>query len=267
MPLGVDPSTTPRDGTSHDPFQQDSGRLSLRFMGEKVDSASEPIVINPTMENLEFGTKAVRGMPLGVDPGASRSGTIHEPFQHDSSRFRGQSVDAASEPIVINPKIGNLEFGTKAVRGMPLSVDPSITHGGSIHEPFQHDSSRFRGQSVDAANETIVAHTIGLKTGTEAGRGIALGVDPSTTPRDGTKDDPKDDPIGIQHDGSRPRGIVGSRAAAAYQGLDGTTPRYGATHGALQGDAGRFRGEKAESVNHTEVTTHKVKTGTKVILV
>lgn len=76
------------------------------------------------------GNAGGSGSAIGIDPNTPRDGTRRNPFQMDSTRFRGAAADTFGETV--GAGTNNLEAGTKKV--MELSGDklPQVTPGGSI---------------------------------------------------------------------------------------------------------------------------------------
>lgn len=76
------------------------------------------------------GNAGGSGSAIGIDPNTPRDGTRRNPFQQDSTRFRGAQASTFGETIGAGPN--NLEAGTKKV--MELSGDqlPQVTPGGSV---------------------------------------------------------------------------------------------------------------------------------------
>ncbi len=76
------------------------------------------------------GSAGGEGMALGIDTTTPRDGTGRNPFQQDSTRFKGDAADT------FGATVGNgdnqLEAGTKAIRaetGQPL---PQVNQGGEL---------------------------------------------------------------------------------------------------------------------------------------
>lgn len=69
-------------------------------------------------------------MALGVDPDTPRDGTRRNPFQQDSTRFRGDSADTVGETIGAGDN--DIESGTQAIMAMTGTQLPQISAGGQV---------------------------------------------------------------------------------------------------------------------------------------
>ncbi|KAF4834928.1 hypothetical protein CGCTS75_v002960 [Colletotrichum tropicale] len=69
-------------------------------------------------------------MALGVDPSTPRDGTRRDPFQADSTRFKGASADTFGETVGAGQN--DLETGTKAIMAMTGDQLPQVRAGGTI---------------------------------------------------------------------------------------------------------------------------------------
>ncbi|KAL2267719.1 hypothetical protein VTJ83DRAFT_4996 [Remersonia thermophila] len=70
------------------------------------------------------------GMALGVDTSTPRDGTRRNPFQQDSTRFRGSARETVGETL--RGGNNNVEAGTRAIMAEMGDVLPQVTRGGSI---------------------------------------------------------------------------------------------------------------------------------------
>jgi hypothetical protein len=70
------------------------------------------------------------GMALGIDTSTPRDGTRREPFQQDSTRFRGDAADTFGETVGAGDN--QLEAGTQAIMAETGDVLPQVTQGGEI---------------------------------------------------------------------------------------------------------------------------------------
>ncbi|KAJ0335224.1 hypothetical protein COL922a_009527 [Colletotrichum nupharicola] len=69
-------------------------------------------------------------MALGVDPNTPRDGTRRDPFQGDSTRFKGPSADTFGETVGAGQN--DLETGTKAIMAMTGDQLPQVRAGGTV---------------------------------------------------------------------------------------------------------------------------------------
>ncbi|KAF9880145.1 cas1 appressorium specific protein [Colletotrichum karsti] len=70
------------------------------------------------------------GMALGIDPNTPRDGTRRDPFQQDSTRFKGAAADTFGETVGAGNN--DLESGTKAIMAMTGDQLPQVRAGGTI---------------------------------------------------------------------------------------------------------------------------------------
>lgn len=70
------------------------------------------------------------GMGLGVDTSTPRDGTRRNPFQQDSTRFRGDAADTVGETIGAGDN--QLEAGTSAIMAETGDSLPQVTAGGEL---------------------------------------------------------------------------------------------------------------------------------------
>lgn len=76
------------------------------------------------------GNAGGEGMALGVDSSTPRDGTRRNPFQQDSTRFKGQQAATFGETV--GGGQNSLEAGTKAIMAETGSQLPQVTAGGSV---------------------------------------------------------------------------------------------------------------------------------------
>ncbi|TEA08883.1 hypothetical protein C8034_v000286 [Colletotrichum sidae] len=76
------------------------------------------------------GDAGGQGMALGVDSSTPRDGTRRNPFQQDSTRFKGEAADTFGETV--GAGLNRLESGTKAIMAETGQMLPQISPGGSI---------------------------------------------------------------------------------------------------------------------------------------
>ncbi|KAI4603624.1 hypothetical protein KJ359_003440 [Pestalotiopsis sp. 9143b] len=70
------------------------------------------------------------GSALGVDSTTPRDGTKRNPFQQDSTRFKGDQADTFGETVGAGNN--NLETGTKAIMAESGDQLPQVTPGGEV---------------------------------------------------------------------------------------------------------------------------------------
>lgn len=70
------------------------------------------------------------GMALGVDTSTPRDGTRRDPFQQDSTRFKGDAADTVGETL--GGGTNDLDAGTKAIMAETGDMLPQVTPGGQI---------------------------------------------------------------------------------------------------------------------------------------
>lgn len=70
------------------------------------------------------------GMALGVDTATPRDGTRRNPFQQDSTRFKGDAADTFGETV--GAGTNDLEAGTKAIMAETGTELPQVSQGGEI---------------------------------------------------------------------------------------------------------------------------------------
>ncbi|KAK4238181.1 hypothetical protein C8A03DRAFT_44050 [Achaetomium macrosporum] len=76
------------------------------------------------------GNAGGTGMALGVDTSTPRDGTRRNPFQQDSTRFRGDAADTVGETLAGGDN--NLEAGTQAILAETGDSLPQVTPGGEV---------------------------------------------------------------------------------------------------------------------------------------
>ena len=76
------------------------------------------------------GDAGGKGMALGVDTATPRDGTRRNPFQQDSTRFKGDAADTVGETV--GGGTNNLETGTKAIMAETGDQLPQVSQGGEV---------------------------------------------------------------------------------------------------------------------------------------
>lgn len=70
------------------------------------------------------------GMALGIDTSTPRDGTRRNPFQQDSTRFKGDAADTVGETLAGGDN--DIEAGTSAIMAETGEDLPQVTAGGEI---------------------------------------------------------------------------------------------------------------------------------------
>ncbi|KAL5353726.1 1,3-beta-glucanosyltransferase gas1 [Pseudogymnoascus australis] len=98
--------------------------LAVAFLAVSDLVAGHGAIISAT------GDQGGTGSAIGIDPATPRDGTRRNPFQQDTTRFRGDAADACGETL--GGGDNDAETGTAAV--MQLSGDqlPQISPGGQV---------------------------------------------------------------------------------------------------------------------------------------
>jgi hypothetical protein len=76
------------------------------------------------------GDQGGSGMGLGVNPDTPRDGTGRNPFQQDSTRFRGDAAESFGETL--GGGDNNPEAGTQAIMDITGDVLPQVSQGGQL---------------------------------------------------------------------------------------------------------------------------------------
>lgn len=70
------------------------------------------------------------GSAIGIDPNTPRDGTKRNPFQADSTRFKGDNADTCGQTVGAGEN--DIQAGTKAVLAMNGNQLPQVSGGGSL---------------------------------------------------------------------------------------------------------------------------------------
>lgn len=76
------------------------------------------------------GDAGGEGMALGVVTTTPRDGTKRDPFQQDSTRFKGDAADSVGETV--GAGTNSIETGTKAIMAETGGQLPQVSAGGSV---------------------------------------------------------------------------------------------------------------------------------------
>lgn len=96
-------------------------------------------------------------MALGVDTDTPRDGTRRNPFQQDSTRFRGNSADTVGETLANGDN--NLESGTRAIMSELGDQLPQITPGGEVQMTLHQVNGDGAGPYTCMINDDGTAET------------------------------------------------------------------------------------------------------------
>ncbi|KAK1989688.1 hypothetical protein LX36DRAFT_754601 [Colletotrichum falcatum] len=104
--------------------------MSLRTVAAATVLAAANLVAGHGAIIGAVGPAGGSGMALGVNPDTPRDGTRAQPFQTDSTRFKGPN--AASFGQTTGGGENDLEQGTKAIMAMTGDMLPQITPGSTL---------------------------------------------------------------------------------------------------------------------------------------
>lgn len=91
------------------------------------------------------------GMALGIDTSTPRDGTGRDPFQQDSTRFRGDSADTFGETLGAGDN--DLESGTSAIMAETGDMLPQVSQGGEIQMTLHQVNSDGAGPYTCMIND------------------------------------------------------------------------------------------------------------------
>jgi hypothetical protein len=77
-----------------------------------------------------IGNAGGQGSAIGIDPDTPRNGTKRNPFQQDTTRFRGANKNTCGQTLAGGEN--DIQIGTQAVLKQNGGTLPQITPGGSI---------------------------------------------------------------------------------------------------------------------------------------
>ncbi|KAK4126078.1 hypothetical protein N657DRAFT_642847 [Parathielavia appendiculata] len=97
------------------------------------------------------------GMALGVDTSTPRDGTRRNPFQQDSTRFRGDAADTVGETLAGGDN--QLEAGTQAILAETGDSLPQVTPGGELQMTLHQVNSDGAGPYTCMINADGTAQT------------------------------------------------------------------------------------------------------------
>lgn len=97
------------------------------------------------------------GMALGIDTSTPRDGTRRNPFQQDSTRFRGDAEDTVGETLAGGDN--QLEAGTQAILAETGDSLPQVTAGGELQMTLHQVNSDGAGPYQCMINADGTAQT------------------------------------------------------------------------------------------------------------
>jgi hypothetical protein len=100
------------------------------------------------------------GMALGIDSSTPRDGTRRNPFQQDSTRFRGDAADTVGETL--GGGTNDLEAGTQAIMAETGDVLPQVSAGGEVtmtlHQVNADGGGEYNGKSTQGTAAADQSH-------------------------------------------------------------------------------------------------------------
>ncbi|KAK3488202.1 uncharacterized protein B0T23DRAFT_224525 [Neurospora hispaniola] len=92
--------------------------------------ALAPLVAGHGAIIAAVGDAGGAGMALGIDPSTPRTGSRRNPFQVDTTRFRGQAAKTVGQTI--QGGANKVEEGTQAIMAATKDSLPQVTAGGTV---------------------------------------------------------------------------------------------------------------------------------------
>ncbi|KAK3398487.1 hypothetical protein B0T20DRAFT_498358 [Sordaria brevicollis] len=92
--------------------------------------ALTPLVAGHAAIIAAVGDAGGAGMALGIDPSTPRDGSRRNPFQQDTTRFRGQAAKTVGQTI--KSGVNKVEEGTQAILDITKDSLPQVTAGGTL---------------------------------------------------------------------------------------------------------------------------------------
>lgn len=93
--------------------------------------ALAPMVAGHAAIIAAVGDAGGAGMALGIDPATPRDGSRRNPFQQDTTRFRGQAAKTVGQTI--KSGTNSVEEGTQAILDITKDSLPQVTAGGALN--------------------------------------------------------------------------------------------------------------------------------------
>lgn len=125
--------------------------LTLTLLAAAKLVAAHSAIINAV------GDAGGSGMALGVDTSTPRDGTRRNPFQQDSTRFRGDAADTVGETLAGGDN--QLEAGTQAILAETGDSLPQVTAGGELQMTLHQVNSDGAGPYTCMINADGTAQT------------------------------------------------------------------------------------------------------------
>ncbi|KAJ9144088.1 Cas1 appressorium specific protein [Pleurostoma richardsiae] len=97
------------------------------------------------------------GMALGIDTSTPRDGTRRNPFQQDSTRFRGDAADTVGETL--GGGTNDVEAGTQAILAETGDQLPQVTPGGEVSMTLHQVNADGGGPYTCMINDDGTAET------------------------------------------------------------------------------------------------------------
>jgi hypothetical protein len=94
-------------------------------------------------------------MALGIDTATPRDGTRRNPFQQDSTRFKGQAADTVGETLAGGDN--DVDAGTTAIMGETGESLPQVTQGGEVQMTLHQVNGDGGGPYSCAINDDATA--------------------------------------------------------------------------------------------------------------
>ena len=101
------------------------------------------------------GDAGGQGMALGIDTATPRDGTRRNPFQQDSTRFKGQAADTVGETLAGGDN--DVDAGTTAIMGETGESLPQVTQGGEVQMTLHQVNGDGGGPYSCAINDDATA--------------------------------------------------------------------------------------------------------------
>ncbi|KAK7698028.1 1,3-beta-glucanosyltransferase gas1 [Diaporthe eres] len=120
-------------------------------------SLLSPLVAGHAAIVRATGDAGGQGMALGIDTATPRDGTRRNPFQQDSTRFKGQAADTVGETLAGGDN--DVEAGTTAIMGETGEALPQVTQGGEVQMTLHQVNGDGGGPYSCAINDDATAAT------------------------------------------------------------------------------------------------------------
>lgn len=118
-------------------------------------SLLSPLVAGHAAIVRATGDAGGQGMALGIDTATPRDGTRRNPFQQDSTRFKGQAADTVGETLAGGDN--DVEAGTTAIMGETGEALPQVTQGGEVQMTLHQVNGDGGGPYSCAINDDATA--------------------------------------------------------------------------------------------------------------